>query len=340
MKLPLDYHHLSLVRSYRQAWGPLKQSRLASNDHGLRRKAKHWLQELPQEENQGKHQLSYFSDRQVTPRTKTYPTLLNHSSLDTYLSVQCDEQRPACTQCTTTNRICPGYAHLFDLVLRDQTESVTRKAQQRKRRHDPADVRATSTAAEASVTAVVPGLTTGQRTFRTSSSHIASPTYSGYFLPLSLPKSFHDSPEEQAINGFFQNYVLIPRHHHSRRGYLDCLLPLYQNARHDSLLSLATTAMALAIEGGAPSRAHYRKLSQSFFGRALVKTGRAIRDPVESIKDETLMAVLLLSFYEVCSFYHPLFYHHYLFCKKLHYPIFFLPSPNKNGMSTMFRRQL
>ncbi|KAL8895835.1 MAG: hypothetical protein Q9192_003420 [Flavoplaca navasiana] len=212
--------------------------------------------------------------------------------------IKCDEQRPACTQCTTTNRICPGYAHLFDLVLRDQTESVTRKAQQRKRRRDPADAKATSSAAEGSVTAVVPGLTYGQRTFRTSSSHIASPTYSGYFLPLSLPKSFHDSPEEQAINGFFQTYVLIPRHHHSRRGYLDCLLPLYQNARHDSLLSLATTAMALAIEGGAPSRAHYRKLSQSFFGRALVKTGRAIRDPVESIKDETLMAVLLLSFYE------------------------------------------
>lgn len=225
-------------------------------------------------------------------------------------------------------------------MLRDQTESVTRKAQ-RKRRRDPADVNATSTAAEASLTALVPGLTTGQRTlFRTSSSHIASPTYSGYFLPLSLAKSFHDSPEAQAINGFFQNYVLIPRHHHSRRGYLDCLLPIYQNARHDSLLSLATTAMALAIEGGAPSRAHYRKLSQSLFGRALVKTGRAIRDPIESIKDETLMAVLLLSFYEVCIFHHLLPYHHYLFCKKLHYTTFCLPSPSKYGMSTMFRRQL
>ena len=215
------------------------------------------------------------------------------------MSVQCDEQRPACTQCTNTNRVCPGYAHLFDLVLRDQTEAVTRKAQ-RNRKRGPANVKATSNAAGESVTAVVPGLSDRQRTFRTTSSYIASPTYSGYLLPPSLPKPFNDSPEEQAINGFFQNYVLIPRHPHSRRGYLDCLLPLYQNARHDSLLSLATTAMALAIEGDPLSKAHYRKLSQSFFGRALVKTGRAIRDPVESIKDETLMAVLLLSFYEVC----------------------------------------
>ncbi|KAL8756370.1 MAG: hypothetical protein Q9199_002983 [Rusavskia elegans] len=214
--------------------------------------------------------------------------------------IKCDEQRPACTQCTNTDRICPGYAHLFDLVLRDQTELVTRKAQRRDKR-DPRNVRATATAAERPVTVVVAGRSDGQRpvgTFCTSSSNIASPTQSGYFLPLSLPKSFHDSPEEQAVNGFFLNYVLIPRHPHSKRGYLDCLLPLYQNARHDSLLSLATTAMALAIEGGSPSTAHYRQLSRSFFGRALVKTGRAIRDPVESIKDETLMAVLLLSFYE------------------------------------------
>ncbi|KAL8993791.1 MAG: hypothetical protein Q9169_006080 [Polycauliona sp. 2 TL-2023] len=214
--------------------------------------------------------------------------------------IKCDEQRPSCTQCTTSNRVCPGYAHLFDLVLRDQTESVTRKAQ-RKGKRGSANAKASANAASKPVTAVVAGYSDRQRpigSFRTSSSHIASPTHSGNILPLSLPRSFHDSPQDQAINGFFLNYVLIPRHHHSRRGYLDCLLPLYQGTRHDSLLSLATTAMALAIEGGSPSTAHYRQLSHSFFGRALVKTSRAIRDPVESTTDETLMAVLLLSFYE------------------------------------------
>ncbi|KAL8657434.1 MAG: hypothetical protein Q9226_001927 [Calogaya cf. arnoldii] len=215
--------------------------------------------------------------------------------------IKCDEQRPACIQCTNTNRICPGYAHLFDLVLRDQTESVTRKAQRRNKRDPGNNVKVAATVADRPVTAVAAGRFDAQRPtgpFRTTSSHIASPAYSGFFLPLSVPKAFHDSPEEQAVNGFFLNYVLIPRHDHSRRGYLDCLLPLYQNARHDSLLSLATTAMALAIECGSPSTAHYRQLSHSFFGRALVKTSKAIRDPVESIKDETLMAVLLLSFYE------------------------------------------
>ncbi|KAL8803062.1 MAG: hypothetical protein Q9200_006366 [Gallowayella weberi] len=216
---------------------------------------------------------------------------------------KCDEQRPACTQCTNTNRVCPGYAHLFDLVLRDQTESVSRKAQ-RKSRRDPAAAKTTATAADTpNTTALVAGRSGGQRPsgrLPPSSAYIASPANLGYYQALQhqLPQSFHEAPEDQAVNAFFHNYVLIPRHPYSRRGYLDCLLPLYQTTRHDSLLSLATTAIALAVEGGSPSTAHYRQLSHSFFGKALVKAGRAIRDPVESVKDETLMSVLLLSFYE------------------------------------------
>ena len=61
--------------------------------------------------------------------------------------------------------------------------------------------------------------------------------------------------------------------------------------------------MALAIAGGPPSKAHYRDMSRSLFGKALVKTGKAIRDPVESLRDETLVSVLLLTFYEVRVYY-------------------------------------
>ncbi|KAL8969247.1 MAG: hypothetical protein Q9197_004439 [Variospora fuerteventurae] len=126
------------------------------------------------------------------------------------------------------------------------------------------------------------------------SSALATIAPSGFFLP----RSFHDTPEQQAVNTFFSNYILIPRHPFSERGYLECLLPLYQNTRHDSLLSLATVAMALAIQGTSPPNKHCRVLSQDYFGKALIKTGKAIRDPIESLKDETLIAVLLLSFYE------------------------------------------
>ncbi|KAL8684918.1 MAG: hypothetical protein Q9218_008072, partial [Villophora microphyllina] len=207
----------------------------------------------------------------------------------------CDEQRPACTQCATSDRICPGYTHLFDLVLRDQTELVSRKAQRKRKRQPASNAKRTPTDNVSPKTADSDS-PQPNRKLPPSSAIIATTATTGY----SLPKSLHEPPETQAVNAFISNYVSIPRHPYSRRGYLDCLLPLYQNTRHDSLLSLAVAAMALAIEGGPPSSQHYRELSRSFFGKALVKTSRAIRDPVESVKDETLMSVLLLSFYEVC----------------------------------------
>lgn len=170
---------------------------------------------------------------------------------------------------------------------------VARNAQRKKKRGA-----ATATAVTNSARTAGGGrstTTTGSKRTLPPSSAIATTANSGLFLP----KSFQETPEQQAVNAFFANYVLIPRHPYSKRGYLECLLPLYQNTRHDSLLSLATSAMALAIEGGSPSTQHYRQISRSYFGKALVKTSRAIRDPVESVKDETLMSVLLLSFYEV-----------------------------------------
>ncbi|KAI4235404.1 MAG: hypothetical protein LQ352_008093 [Teloschistes flavicans] len=210
--------------------------------------------------------------------------------------IKCDEQRPACTQCTTSNRLCPGYAHLFDLVLRDQTESVSRKAQQRRSKRQPASntnhqrISADDRAAKSNSSLQSSGR------LPPSFALIATSATTGYS---SLPISLDQPPEQLAINAWMSNYVSFTRQSYSSRGYLDFLLPLYQNTRHDSLLSLATIAMALAIQGGSPRFQHYRQLSHSYFGKALLKASKAIRDPVESVQDDTLMSVLILSFYEV-----------------------------------------
>ncbi|KAL8965929.1 MAG: hypothetical protein Q9183_003612 [Haloplaca sp. 2 TL-2023] len=177
-----------------------------------------------------------------------------------------------------------------------KTEFVSQKAQ-RKRGRKSLNTKGGDRGGEESAKTTGPGIR--QQQPRRSgklppSSAVATTATSG----LSLPRPLLEPPERPAVNAFMCDYVLIPRHPYSRRGYLDCLLPLYQTTRHDSLLSLATAAVALAIEGGSPSNRHYRELSRSFFGKALVKTSKAIRDPIDSIKDETLMAVLLLSFYE------------------------------------------
>ena len=111
---------------------------------------------------------------------------------------------------------------------------------------------------------------------------------------------FNDFPEQQAICAFFLDFVLLPRHPDSVQGHLEHLLPLYNNTTPESPLSLATSSVALAFSGNAPGREADQALGRSVFGRALQKTSTAIRSPVESKRDETLMAVLLLGLYEVC----------------------------------------
>lgn len=114
-----------------------------------------------------------------------------------------------------------------------------------------------------------------------------------------IPRMFNDFPEPEAICAFFLDFVLVPRHPDSVEGHLQHLLPLYNNAAPESPLSLATSSVALVISGASSTRQSDQQLGRSIFGRALRKTSAAIKDPVESKKDETLMAVLLLGLFEV-----------------------------------------
>ena len=214
---------------------------------------------------------------------------------------QCDEVVPACSQCINTKRDCPGYIARFDLVLRDQTKAVRRKAQRKKLLQDQQGSKLPSPPQSASPdepvsttgwTIVNPGENSAARA-------VAAKRYSS---TEPVPRMFNDFPEQQAICAFFLDFVLIPRHPDTMQGHLEHLLPLYANTAAESPLSLATSAVALMISGGLPTRKNDQQLGRTHFGRALRKTSAAIRNPVESRKDETLMAVLLLGLFEVCWF--------------------------------------
>lgn len=110
---------------------------------------------------------------------------------------------------------------------------------------------------------------------------------------------FNDFPEQQAVCAFFLDFVMLPRHPDSVQGHLEHLLPLYNKTSPESPLRLATSSVALAFSGNSPTRQNDHQLGRSLFGRALRKTSAAIRNPQESRKDETLMAVLLLALFEV-----------------------------------------
>lgn len=125
------------------------------------------------------------------------------------------------------------------------------------------------------------------------------------------PRTFDDpspalglgqTPEQLAICQFFTNFVLVPTHPDAQCGFLDCLLPLYTSTRHGSILSLATSAVALAVAGSEPEQRPIYHMGRAILGDALRKTTIALRDPVQSVQDETLMTVMLMGFYEVGTF--------------------------------------
>jgi hypothetical protein len=116
---------------------------------------------------------------------------------------------------------------------------------------------------------------------------------------IAVPRSLTESPEQFAICDFFSQFILVPLHPDGQRGFLDCLLPLYITTRYDSLLSVATTAVALAVSGGTPWRRADFHLGRVVFGKALRMAATIIQDPIAAMEDETLMAVLLMGFYEV-----------------------------------------
>lgn len=118
-------------------------------------------------------------------------------------------------------------------------------------------------------------------------------------MDLILPRNLAETPEELAICAFFNQFVLVSTHPDGQRGFLDCLLPLYTATRYNSLLSVATAAVALTVSGGSPWRRADYHLGRLVFGKALRMAAAAIQDPIASTEDETLMAVLLLGFYEV-----------------------------------------
>lgn len=188
----------------------------------------------------------------------------------------------------STKRICPGYAQYFDLVFRDQTQAVQRKAELKRLK----DKRSISPEGSSSTTSI----SSEEEIVIVSEQRIIAPRP---FVDPSPSLGLGQTPEQVAICQFFTNFVLVPTHPDAQCGFLDCLLPLYTSTGHDSMLSLATSAVALAVAGSEPNQMLAYKLGRVLLKDALHKTSAALRDPEQSVQDETLMTVMLLGFYEV-----------------------------------------
>lgn len=112
--------------------------------------------------------------------------------------------------------------------------------------------------------------------------------------------------EQQAPCYFLQNFVLASTNAtDTPRGYFDFLGPLMKNEGPEDHLTMAFTATSLASLANRPNtraRTDMKQMAVASYAKALKATNLALQSPTLQKTDQTLAAILMLGFYEVCKF--------------------------------------
>lgn len=245
--------------------------------------------------------------------------------------IKCDEAKPACLKCLRAKRQCPGYRDPFEGKIRDETQATIRKFKRTRiviekeqvlreeglREREDADwssgperspARGEEGEEEEDVRADVETWTSGyfQRRGRSSTPQSASSTGSSgstgslnwihedYITTLSTPV------EQQATCYLLADYVLVSDSPGGRRGYFKFAYKiLTRSERPSKCLLSAFKAVSFVALASRPGASHLVIEAESDYSKALREVNRAIQDPKQVKRDDTLAAVLLLAFYEV-----------------------------------------
>ncbi|PYH67976.1 Zn(II)2Cys6 transcription factor [Aspergillus vadensis CBS 113365] len=183
------------------------------------------------------------------------------------LTKQCDRRRPSCTQCLRVNQECSGYRDPNVLRICDQTDEITVK---------------------------VEGRGTIARKQRKSPSSSKSPSPASILPP---PTTIDD----QVMSHIFTYYVGTTR----VQGLLSYLPHLLST---DPSPALQATMKAAGLESMARINRlpELKRAAGEQYGKALIATNNALRDPVSAKSDSTLGAVILLGMYELNTFPSPM----------------------------------
>ncbi|KAL8829248.1 MAG: hypothetical protein Q9191_002122 [Dirinaria sp. TL-2023a] len=117
----------------------------------------------------------------------------------------------------------------------------------------------------------------------------------------SIPRFLVEAEESRALTFFVSSWVHFPHDPLTDHGITEILPHFFGDLKSSTTLYLALTAASRLLFGAWELRVRDVETLQvqMAYGKALAATRLAVEDPVESLKDETLMAVLLLALYEV-----------------------------------------
>lgn len=114
-------------------------------------------------------------------------------------------------------------------------------------------------------------------------------------VPFGLPQD----PEQQSLCFFMSKFAMDDRKEEIWGGSLEALSAVYPTTGPNSALSIATAASSMSSMAWNPEYAHFKPMALGKYVHSIQLITQAVQDPKESQSDATLMAVLMLCFYEV-----------------------------------------
>ncbi|USW56157.1 Putative zn(2)-C6 fungal-type DNA-binding domain, fungal transcription factor [Septoria linicola] len=188
--------------------------------------------------------------------------------------IKCDEQKPACTNCIKTGRLCPGLPNETDLIFR--TENPGRKKIRKSQQHSTGTETAEHAVAVEKCTKMCGAGLSGQRTF--------------------IP-----ALEDVATTCFFNAFITHSQHIHTNSGFMELARPMFMGTRDGSALHLAMDALSLAALSKWPGRGYLECKATRAYTQALKVARRDLKDPTRATSNAMLETILVLSLYETTT---------------------------------------
>ncbi|KFY82406.1 hypothetical protein V500_10575 [Pseudogymnoascus sp. VKM F-4518 (FW-2643)] len=200
---------------------------------------------------------------------------------------RCDKLPDGCTQCTNAKRVCPGYRAMGDVLFKDVTTNVIRKAKAGDLRAKQAALRSTSQ-------------TSTPQTPSATDDDDGDPPQEGIEVVAQASPLEHFSlvptVDERATGLFVANYVYALNGH--TRGHLDYLTDVFKKDNLDEGLNSSMKAVGLAGFAHSTHSPYLIKNARYQYIKAIRHTNAALRDPTAAKKDSTLLTIIILGIFE------------------------------------------
>ncbi len=216
---------------------------------------------------------------------------------------QCDQVVPECSQCVKSKRHCPGYRDRLDLIFRNESQLVVRKARDRKASDKPKMATRPHTKREllkdslATLEELESANSDAKKFELIQPTGIDDTRWDLSFVP---PATIASSFKEYAVGFFFARYVLS--HGQMLRGYFEYLPSSYGQTDPAGPLTSCITSVGLAGLSNILQSKELMEEAEREYTVALRSTNAALRSSRDATTDSTLISVMLLGLYETLTF--------------------------------------